>query len=72
MISYSSGKDCSYVNVELGRRYCKEDEPDIRPQVFCYNTLGSATCYDRPNPNANGQRENGNNDHNLATSRKPR
>lgn len=70
VMSYSSGKDCSYVYVEKGNRYCKEDEPVIKPQVYCYNTLGSATCYERPDPFANGHRENGNNEHNMVTSHK--
>ncbi len=72
LISYSSGKDCSYVYVEKGNRYCKEDEPQIKPQVYCYNTLAGATCYARPDPFGNGQRELGNNEHNMATSKKPR
>ena len=70
VVSYSSGKDCSYINVEKGNRYCKEDEPVINPQVYCYRTLARATCYEMPDPFANGQRENGNNDHNMVTSHK--
>jgi len=70
VISYSSGKDCSSVYLEKGNRYCKEDEPVIKPQVYCYRTLASMTCYERPDPFANGQREIGNNDHNLVQSHK--
>ena len=70
VISYASGRDCSSIYVEKGDRYCKEDEPVIKPQVYCYRTLGRATCYETPDPYANGQRENGNNDHNLVTSHK--
>ena len=72
VVSYSSGKDCSYVYVERGNRYCKEDEVVIKPQVYCYNSLGRATCYERPDPHGNGHRENGNNDHNMVTSHKAR
>ena len=72
LVSYTSGKDCSFVYVEKGNRYCKEDEPVIKPQVYCYSTLGRATCYETPDPFANGQRESGNNDHNLVTSHKSR
>ena len=64
IVSYASGKDCSAVRVEKGKRYCKEDEPIIKPQVYCYSTLGRASCYEVPDPYANGQRETGNNDHN--------
>lgn len=69
-VSYSSGKDCSYVYVEKGNHYCKEDEVQVKPQVYCYRTLGRATCYERPDPYNNGHRENGVNDHNLVTSHK--
>ena len=72
LVSYTSGKDCSFVYVERGNRYCKEDEPVIKSQVYCYSTLGRATCYETPDPYANGQRESGNNDHNLGTSHKSR
>ena len=72
LVSYTSGKDCSFVYVEKGNRYCKEDAPVIKPQVYCYSTLGRATCYETPDPFANGQRESGNNDHNLVTSHKSR
>lgn len=71
-VSYSSGKDCSYVYVEKGNRYCKEDEPVIKPMVHCYRTLASATCYSAPDPYGNGEKELGNNDHNMATAKKPR
>jgi hypothetical protein len=72
VVSYSSGKDCSYVYVEKGNRYCKEDEPIIKPQVFCYKSIGRATCYEQPDPHNNGSRETGNNDHNMVTSHKSR
>ena len=72
VVSYASGRDCSSIYVEKGNRYCKEDEPVIKPQVYSYRTLGRADCYQTPDPYANGQRENGNNDHNLVTSYKSR
>ncbi len=72
VVSYSSGKDCSYIYVERGNHYCKEDEVVIKPQVYCYNSIGRVTCYERPDPHANGHRENGNNEHNMVTSHKAR
>ena len=72
VVSYSSGKDCSNVYVEKGNRYCKEDEPIIKPQVYCYKSIGRATCYERPDPHNNGYREIGNNEHNMVTSHKSR
>ena len=49
-VSLASGKDCSSVRLEQGKRYCKEDDPVIRPDVYCYRTLADVTCYDRPDP----------------------
>lgn len=48
VVSLASGKDCSSIRRDRGLAYCKEDE--IRPQmnVFCYQTLGQITCYDKP------------------------
>ena len=66
IISLSSGKDCSWVRREKGLHYCKEDEPLIRPNIYCYNTLGRVTCYDRPDPYGGGQQKVGDNEHNMA------
>ena len=65
IISLSSGKNCSTVRRERGLHYCEEDQPDIKPQVYCYNTLGRVTCYDRPDPFLNKSNALGNNDHNF-------
>ena len=64
-ISLSSGKNCSSVRREKGLHYCEEDEPEVRPNVYCYNTLARVTCYKKPDPYLNGSRILGNNDHNL-------
>ncbi|MGB0670552.1 MAG: hypothetical protein ACPGNT_03580 [Rhodospirillales bacterium] len=48
VISLASGKDCSSVRVEQGLTYCKEDEKVPNPKMFCYQTLGSVTCYEEP------------------------
>ena len=65
VISYYSGKDCSTVRKERGQTYCVEDEPNPTPAVHCYRTLDRVSCYDRRDPHRDGQREMGNNDHNL-------
>ena len=65
VVSLSSGKNCSLVRREKGLHYCEEDEPQIRPDVYCYNTLARVTCYKQPDPYLNGSRILGNNDHNL-------
>ena len=65
VISLSSGKDCSAVNLEKGQYYCAEDEPTINQEIFCYNTLGSVTCYAKPDPYKGGYQKLGLNNHNL-------
>ena len=49
----------------LGRTYCKEDEPNPVPRVFCYPTIGRITCYDKPDPRRHPFEKVGRNDHNL-------
>ena len=65
VVSISSGKNCSTVRREQGLHYCEEDELEVKPEIYCYNTLGRVTCYDRPDPYANGSQKIGNNSHNL-------
>lgn len=51
VISVTSGKNCSSVRREKGMTYCEEDELKPAPtNRHCYRTLGSVTCYDRPDP----------------------
>ncbi len=66
LISYTSGKDCSWIRKEKGLTYCVEDEPKITPNIYCYKTLATVTCYDRPNPLGGRQRKIGDNYNNMA------
>jgi hypothetical protein len=66
VISLSSGKDCSSVRKEKGLTYCVEDEVQVKQNLYCYPTLGSVTCYDRPDPHDGRRQRLGENDHNLA------
>lgn len=50
LMSWKTGKNCSTVRVEQGRTYCREDEPNPMPAVFCYPTLGDVMCYAQPDP----------------------
>lgn len=51
VISVTSGKNCSSVRREKGLTYCEEDQLQPPPTSrHCYRTLGSVTCYDRPDP----------------------
>jgi hypothetical protein len=52
LISIASGKNCSTVRTELGMHYCEEDEPKGEAAVYCYRTLGSISCFDRPQDGA--------------------
>ncbi len=65
VISLTSGKNCSSIRREKGLTYCEEDEPVIKQNIFCYKTLATVTCYDRPDPNPGRQRVDMN-DHNRA------
>ncbi len=67
LMSYSSGKNCSSVRSSTGRSYCEEEELNPTPKVYCYRTLGSVSCYDRPNPYHGHQRKIGDNSHNVDT-----
>lgn len=50
VISLSSGKNCSSIRKQRGLTYCEEDQVTIKPNIYCYKTLGEVTCYDRPDP----------------------
>jgi hypothetical protein len=65
-ISLYSGKDCSTVRVERGQSYCKEDEVNPEPTVYCFRTLGGVDCYSQPtDPSISNRERLGRNDHNT-------
>ena len=66
VISLASGKNCSTIRKEKGLTYCEEDEPNIKPNIWCYKTLAKVTCYDRPNPYGGRQKTLGEDNVNLA------
>lgn len=63
--SLYTGKDCSSIRVYNGQTYCQEDEIVPQPVLFCYRTLGTVTCYDRPDPHKGRYQKVGDNDQNL-------
>ena len=65
VISISSGKNCSSIQLEKGEYFCEEDEPKVTQNIYCYKTLASVTCYDRPDPYNEGYQKIGGNNHNL-------
>jgi len=71
VVSLSSGKNCSAVRLEKGQHYCEEDEPIIQQNIYCYNTLGSVTCYNRPDPYQGRQQKLGENNSVQMRQRSP-
>ena len=65
VVSLASGKNCSLIRREKGLTYCEEDEPKIKQNLYCYKTLATVTCYDRPDT-LPGRKRVDINDHNLA------
>ena len=65
VISISSGKNCSSVQLEKGGYFCKEDEPKVIQNIHCYKTLANVTCYDKPDPHKGGYQKIGVNEQNL-------
>ncbi|MGY9002301.1 MAG: hypothetical protein ACKVG9_00660 [Rhodospirillales bacterium] len=57
VVSVVSGKNCSTIRTNQGRTYCEEDEKNPEPKVHCYRTIGEVTCYDKPDPHANGHQK---------------
>ncbi len=53
VISLATGRDCSIVRASQGGPYCVDIPPPV-PMVarttYCYQSLASASCYDRPSP----------------------
>ncbi len=66
IVSFTSGKNCSTARVDRGQSYCVEDEINPPPKVYCYRTLGSVSCYDRPDPYKGGQKALGRDESGLA------
>lgn len=67
LVSLMSGKDCSVVRSEQGLAYCVEDQaPILAPKYYCYKTLGSVSCYDRPDPRRSPDQLIGRDEHNFA------
>jgi len=64
-ISVVSGKHCSSIRANNGQNFCEEDDIPSPQNVYCYPTLGSVTCYDRPDPHKGRYRMMGDNDTSL-------
>ena len=62
----TAGHGCVRVRAGTGRSYCEEDEPKIKPNIYCYKTLAKVTCYDRPDPYGGRQKKMGVDNVNVA------
>jgi hypothetical protein len=61
-VGFSTDRDCSILYMANDENYCKPPVPIEPGQVaymsqalYCYRTLGGATCYDRPDYTASSQ-----------------
>ncbi|MGE0224990.1 MAG: hypothetical protein AB7F35_18020 [Acetobacteraceae bacterium] len=43
-----SGRDCSIVRMEQGKSYCRWEDPEPKPPVFCTRSLGVVDCWKDP------------------------
>lgn len=66
VVSVVSGKNCSSVRANNGQNFCVEDDVPPPQNIYCYPTLGSVTCYDRPDPHKGRYRTLGDNDTSLS------
>ena len=54
--SYVMDEDCSLVNYERTRHYCRpypEVVTRVEPELYCYRTLAQVECHTRPEPYGN-------------------
>ncbi len=61
-VGFSTDRDCSILYMANDENYCKPTVPIEPSQVaymsqalYCYRTLGGATCYDRPDYTASSE-----------------
>lgn len=56
VFSYSSGKNCSTLRRKTGQNFCEEDDISLPEEVYCYNSLGSVNCFEKPVPYGQGKK----------------
>jgi hypothetical protein len=45
LFSLLTGRDCSVVRLDQGKRYCRADEPKPDVPPYCTRSLGSVNCW---------------------------
>ena len=48
IVSAITGRDCSVVNLDIGKQYCLPMEPLPEPPEFCTRSLGVPDCWENP------------------------
>ncbi|MGI4951358.1 MAG: hypothetical protein ACRYGM_06100 [Janthinobacterium lividum] len=56
VVSALTGLDCSVVRAYSGKGYCKAVEPPPEPPAYCTRSLGTADCWEQPDPYGTYQR----------------
>lgn len=57
VVSAATGRDCSVVNLDIGKHYCLPKEPAPETPVFCTRSLGVPDCWADPARLPNHPRE---------------
>lgn len=58
--SVATGMDCDTIRAKRDKgAWCRQPDAGvvIEPPLYCYRTLGTVSCYDRPDPYGTGQQE---------------
>ena len=58
--SVATGMDCDTLRAKRDKgAWCRQPDAGvvIEPPLYCYRTLGTVSCYDRPDPHGTGQQE---------------
>jgi hypothetical protein len=63
--SAATGKDCSLVYLEQGRRYCRALEPPPAHAPFCTRSIGTVDCWTNPEALTDRPREIADGPHTL-------
>lgn len=48
LYSWWTGRDCSAVRLDQGKRYCRTEEPKPEPPPYCTRSLASVNCWQDP------------------------
>ena len=56
LATWATGRDCSVLHYEQEGTYCKDAPTEIdRRSLYCFKTIGSVECHQRPDPYYSGE-----------------